>query len=273
MAPASSDCPGSDVQVLDGAVVPQVRRSRGELRQMVLAAGREVLLSEGLGTGAEHLSFKRVLTHVAATTGVRVTNASVIGRIWENQEEFQLDVVNAVAGIQGDEGVLASSEALAGVLERIDPSTPALRRAWLGELIRVACEGYLEAASTSSAAIQMALVTYVSASQTASADNRLITSFRAVNDDLIARYGELYELGLAACGWRLKASHSMHEVAAVISAVTEGVLLHRLVDPEAFRPVVQPSAVAPGDVEWNTLAVAMNCLVEFYAEPDPDWTG
>ena len=255
--------------MLDGTSVPQVRRSRAELREMVVAAGREVLLSEGLGTGAEHLSFKRVLSHVAATTGVRVTNASVIGRIWENQEQSQLDVINSVAGIQGGRRRRRHPRGAGGRDPPDRPVDPALRRAWLGELIRAACERYLEAASTSAATIQTALETDVVASQTASADNRLITSFREVNDRLTARYADLYDLGLASCGWRLMDPRSMHDVASAISAVAEGVLLHRLVDPDALRPTVLPSEVTAGDVEWNTLAVTMDCPVEFYAEPDP----
>lgn len=249
----------------------RVRRSREELREIVLEAGRDVLLSEGLGTGAEHLSFKRVLSHVAATRGIRVTNASVIGRIWENQEEFQLDVINSVANIQGDEEAAATYEVLAEALGRVDVSTPELRRASLAELIRVACEQYMAAASTSAATIQMALVTYVAASQTTSADNPLIASFRATNSRLTARYQELYGLGLQACGWRIRPAHSMHDVAALISAVAEGILLHQLVDPDAFRPTVQVSPLDGAEVEWTAHGVTMNSLVDFYCEPDPDW--
>ena len=75
---------------------PKVRRTREELQELILEAGRELLLSEGLGTGAEHLTFKRVLALVEATTGIRVTNASVIRRIWDNQEEFQLEVIQSI---------------------------------------------------------------------------------------------------------------------------------------------------------------------------------
>ena len=249
------------------------RRSREELREIVLDAGRELLLSEGLGTGAEHLSFKRVLAHVAATRGIRVTNASVIGRIWDNQEEFQLDVIDSVADAQGDEDVSLTSEALAEVLGRVDTSTPERRRASLGELVRVACARYMEAASTSAATTQMALVTYVAASQTASTDHRILESIRRTNDRLTAGYEELYELGLRACGWRIRPRYSMHEVASLIAAVAEGILLHRLVDPDAVRPVVQVSPLDGSEVEWSPHAVTMNCLVDFYAEPDPDWPG
>jgi hypothetical protein len=249
-----------------------VRRSREELREIVLEAGRDVLLTEGLGTGAEHLSFKRVLSHVAATQGIRITNASVIGRIWGNQEEFQLDVVNTIANIQGDEEASVTTEALEAVLVRLDVSTPELRRASLAELIRVSCAEYMVAASTSAATIQMALVSYVAASQTAASDNRLINSFRSTNRRLTARYEELYTHGLHACGWRIRPEYSMHEVASLLSAVAEGILLHQLVDPVAFLPIVLASGLDGSEVEWTQHGITMNSLVDFFAEPDPAWS-
>jgi hypothetical protein len=265
---ASPDA-GEDVHA-DAA--PRVRRSRAELREIVLEAGRDILLTEGLGTGAEHLSFKRVLSHVAATRGIRVTNASVIGRIWGNQEQFQLDVINSIANIQGDEEALVTTEALETVLERLDVSTPELRRASLAELIRVSCAQYMAAASTSAATIQMALVSYIAASQTASSDNRLIDSYRSTNQRLTARYEELYLLGLSACGWRIRPQYSMHEVASLLSAIAEGILLHQQVDPQAFSPIVLPSGLDGSAVEWTQQGITMNSLVDFFAEPDPDWT-
>ena len=57
------------------------RRTRDELHQLVLHAGNELLLEEGLGTGDEHLTSKQDFERLEATSGVRVTNASVIGRI------------------------------------------------------------------------------------------------------------------------------------------------------------------------------------------------
>ena len=63
----------------------------------LIAAVRAILDEDGLGIGAGDLTFKRVFDHVEATTGVRLTNASVIRRVCENQEEFQADVLAASA--------------------------------------------------------------------------------------------------------------------------------------------------------------------------------
>src|ERR1700734_1429918 len=79
------------------------RRSREEIRLLMMTAGLDLLAEEGLGIGAEELTFKRVFDRVEASTGKRLTNASVIRRVWTNQAEFQDDVLSAVA-MAGDGG-------------------------------------------------------------------------------------------------------------------------------------------------------------------------
>jgi hypothetical protein len=206
-------------------VAAKVRRTRDELRDLVLEAGRDLLMSEGLGTGAEHLTFKRVLAHVEETTGVRVTNASVIRRIWDNQEEFQLEEIRSVADIQGDLEVEATSQAFDEAVAMVDLNSPELRRASLSELIRISCAEYISSASTSDAAIQMALATYISANSRSGRGSPLVESFRMTNDRLTRRYMELYEAGLQLVGWRMKPGLSLRDAASVISALAEGVLM------------------------------------------------
>jgi hypothetical protein len=255
-------------QAVGGA--PRARRTREELREIVLAAGRDVLLSEGLGSGAEHLSFKRVLDHVASSQGIRITNASVIGRIWENQEEFQSDVVRSIVDHQVDSEFDSSLEAWGDVLADLDVSTPEMRRASLGELIRVTCARYLDTASTSTATIQMALVTYIAAGMGVGQDGGLVDSFRETSGRMTLRYLDLYQAGLDIVGWRVRPGQSLRDAALLFSAVAEGILLHRVVDPDAFRPIHRPRLLDGQEVEWTALAVTMDALVDVYAEPDPD---
>ena len=255
-----------------GARQPRVRRTREELRAIVLGAGREVLLSEGLGSGAEHLTFKRVLAHVEATQGIRITNASVIRRIWDNQEQFQLEVIRSIVDEQGDRELVAAGAAFDAALSLLDVSTPELRRASLGELIRVSCAGYLASASTSDATIQMALATYISANLHTSAGSALVEPFRRTNDRLTEEYVALYRVGLGLVGFRVAPDRSIEDAASVVSALAEGVLMRMVAEPGVLATI---SLVRPMDgstVEWSLLAVGMNAIVDFFIEPDPDWS-
>ena len=249
------------------------RRSREELHDLVLTAGREVLLSEGLGTGAEHLTFKRVLAHLEATQGIRVTNASVIRRIWDNQEEFQLEVVRSILDAQGDAEVDVSSQALDEAMANIDVSSPEARRASLAELIRTSCAAFLDTASGSEASIKMALGTYITANGLAGGDSPLVEQFRQINGRLTDRYEQLYEAGLAVCGWRIRDGFSLHDASVTLSALAEGVVMRMMVEPEVNHTVVQVRPSDGAEVEWSLLAIGMNALVDYYAEPDPDWAG
>ena len=100
-----------------------------------------------------------------------MTNASVIGRIWDNQEDFQTDVVRSLVEDRATRR-WRTPRVLLEAIGRIDLSTPELRRASLAELIRVSCAEYLRTASSSSATIQTALVTYLAAAHRTAATRR-----------------------------------------------------------------------------------------------------
>ena len=63
----------------------------------MLETGREILQEEGIQTGSTNLTFKRVFDRVERDTGRRLSNASVIKRIWDNQADYQADVLVAIA--------------------------------------------------------------------------------------------------------------------------------------------------------------------------------
>jgi hypothetical protein len=254
-----------------GAEVPKTRRSREELRELILESGREVLLSEGLGTGAEHLTFKRVLAHVETTTGIRVTNASVIRRIWDNQEEFQLDVIRSIVNDQGDREFASTSKVFEEAVGMVDVSTPELRRASLGELIRVSCAEYIQSASSSDAAIQMALATYISANLHTSAGSPLVGPFQSLNHRFTEEYMVLYQAGLDLVGWRIRPGLKLEDAAATISSLAEGVLMRMVAEPGVLATIAQVRPMDGVTVEWTLLAVGINQIVDFFAEPDPDW--
>ena len=99
------------------------RRSREELRALLLAAGRSILLEEGLGPGADALNFKRAFDLVEAETGFKLTNASVIGRVWGNLADYQTDVLVELASDTSRSNVPEVAELVAGVLAGCDLSS------------------------------------------------------------------------------------------------------------------------------------------------------
>jgi len=116
----------------------QRKQTREELRVLLLDTGRAILQEEGLGTGAEALTFKRVFDRVEKETGVRLTNASIIRRVWDNQAEFQADVLVSIATDDGSAEIEYTEAAIAQFLEELDVSSPEGRWRSAAELCRVA---------------------------------------------------------------------------------------------------------------------------------------
>ena len=251
---------------------PKTRRSREELRALIMEAGREVLQSEGLGNGIEHITFKRVFAHLEATRGLRVTNASVIRRIWDNQEDFQGELIGTIIDAQIDLEVAAVAESVEELTAHVDLSTPELRRGSLAEIIRVASANYLKAASGSDAAIQMALITYVLANPRSDAVAPRRGRFRRTDEWLSGEYQSIYLAALELVGWRIRPGLSIDDASDAITALADGVVMRMITDVDAARTITQIRPMDGAEVEWTLLAIGTNQIVEFFAEPDPAWS-
>ena len=128
----------------------QPRHNREELRELLLQTGQAILREEGLGTGAEVLTFKRVFDRVESDAGIRLTNASVIRRMWENQAEFQSDVLVAIAEDNNADELDRTVEAVAPILATVDLTTRESRQQALREICRVGGAANMDAVRESS---------------------------------------------------------------------------------------------------------------------------
>jgi len=126
----------------------QTKQTREELRAALLEAGREILLEEGLEPGSSNLTFKRAFDRVEKKTGLRLTNASVIRRVWENQADYQADVLVAIAQDEERPEAELTVRAIADVFVGIDLSTVESRAHALREVCRVGGEANGDAIPT-----------------------------------------------------------------------------------------------------------------------------
>ena len=69
------------------------RIKREELRDLLLSEGVALLLDEGVQVGLGSVTFPRVFERVEASTGRRITAASVYERLWASQSDFQWEVL------------------------------------------------------------------------------------------------------------------------------------------------------------------------------------
>ena len=71
------------------------RRSRSQLRELVLTAAVELLFRDGAQLRPDLLTYSTVLKHLQDVQGVTVNRSSIHPRIWTSNEAFRLDVLAA----------------------------------------------------------------------------------------------------------------------------------------------------------------------------------
>lgn len=69
------------------------RRSREELRDLMIEAGCELLHRRGLAFDPPSLTYANVFQHLKATQGVHLHRSQVHGRIWKSQDHYRSEVV------------------------------------------------------------------------------------------------------------------------------------------------------------------------------------
>lgn len=248
------------------------RRTRSELRALVLGAGVEVLRQDGLGTGAEHVTFKRVFERVEATTGVRVTNASVIGRIWDNLADFQSAVLAAVAAEEVVDQENAVLTAVAAAAASVDRSTPEARRDALRELLRVGAEANLDSGTTSRAwATVIGVWALASGARGTPAGDRIHEALRQSHAAADRRSVAATEAMTDFLGLRLRPPFTVGQFTQACTALVEGCALRDRAGAD-IRGVGLPTGPDGSVREWTVLGVGMEALVDQFFELDPDWS-
>jgi hypothetical protein len=250
----------------------QPRQSKEDLRALLLEAGSSILREEGLGTGAEALTFKRVFDRVEEETGIRLTNASIIRRVWENQAEFQTDVLVALASESGEMDVAATVAAVTKVFEGMDRSTPESRLATLRELIRVGGDASILKLRFS-AEWESWMGIWALAPQNKSADHR--QRIKSALSDGYEVYTEQYEQAYrgmtSTLGMRLREKLTLRQFTVLAESLGEGCELRRRVDPRGMGPILRATGPNGEDQPWTLYAIGIEGLVHQFFELDPHW--
>ena len=252
----------------------EVRRRfrRDETRAMFIQAGQAILREEGLGTGGEALTLKRVSDRVHADHGIRFTNASLIGRIWANQSAFQTDVLATIASNDSNAEVEASLDRMAPFLASMDTSTEEARRWTIRELCRVMCAVHIDTLRNSTDWSLWIGIWALTAVGTAPerrrrVDEALRQSYLDVTDQMEAIYRSLLDL----LGFRPRQGLTIRQFAIAVAALTEGCVLRDRVDGAQMNHIVRPTGRDGEDQEWTLFGIALVALVEQFVELDPEW--
>jgi len=240
----------------------------------MMEAGLALLADQGLGVGAGDLTFKRVFDRVESATGVRLSNASVIRRVWENQADFQDAVLMAVAlaGDAGDEGG-AAADALLALLGSIDRSTPQGRLRGLSEMCRVGGAASLQALVDSRSwslwvGVWVLGVTGTPSERVDRLRQALLDGYEAATERWMGLHGTM----VGALGLRMREPFTLRQLTVSVGALVEGCALRGGTEHEA-AVILRPTGPGGAVQEWTLFAVGLEALAHQYLEPDPGWTG
>jgi hypothetical protein len=250
------------------ATLQPTRRSRQELRTSLVEEGREIVLTEGLEAGSSNLTFKRVFDRMEAKTGVRVTNASVIGRIWENQAEFQADVLVSIAR---DEARRAqgSGQRVMAMLTTLDMTTPESRARALREVCRV--EGNASSAAIDQStnwALWLSVVAMANGSAQSDVRARIKSALADGYVSVTKFWSDNFIVLSGLLGVRIRRPWTMDHFSTAAIAYAEGCALRQLVTDRA-EITIRPTGPNGEDQEWSLYAVGLEALAHQFLEPDP----
>jgi hypothetical protein len=249
------------------------RLSHDELHRLFIQAGRDLLREEGLGAIGQTLTFKRVSERVAEETGIRVTNASLIGRVWENQFDYQTDVLATIAADDSRTEIAATVTATVPALRHMDPTSLESRRWTMREVCRMSATANTNALARSTDWLLWIGIWAVSAVGTAPERQKRIESaleqaYRAVTDHMEA----VYRAGMEFVGYRVRAPLTVRQFTIAVAALAEGCVLRMRVDAAHMKGIVRPTGPQGEDQEWTLFGLALEALADAFFELDPEWS-
>ena len=247
----------------------QKRQSKRELRQLMLDTGRAILQEEGIETASNNLTFKRVFDRVERSTGRQITNASVIRRVWENQADYQADVLVEIAHDEQRPEVESTLIAVASVLDDIDLTTVDGRLRGMSEICREAGRASRDSiAESTSWPLWISVVTIATTSSNVDQKDRMCTAL-AEGYGSVADYWEgIYRGLIDHLGLRLRTPRTLHQFSQAVVSLSEGDSLRQHVVRQA-RYLDLPTGPGGELQEWTLYAVTLEALAIQFFEPDP----
>ena len=247
------------------------RRSSATIRELLIEAGLDIVRSEGLSSGAEHLTFKRVFEHLEAQ-GVRLTHASVIRRVFDSQEAYQAEVLRVIAQSDSANIVTVAERVVREVVGGVDLSSPEARMQCLFDICRVGANVASELAQGSPMWRAWIGVWTLAATGDPVAKADLIVAMKSnyvrIAEDAIGHYEQV----MAFLGLRIRSPFAVEHFARAASSLIEGCLLRALVDAEAMAEVSLPTGPDGALLEWTPQSIGLVAIARSMFEFDPDWT-
>lgn len=225
-----------------------------------------------MAAGAEHVTFKRVFERLEGTAGIRITHASVIGRIWQNQEQFQTEVLTRVAELDIPDVDAEIYAAFSGLGE-VDRSTPEERWRTAMEICRVGGEATFNTMVQSRMWPRWMGIWALAVVDAGSRRKQpIVDALLRGEMEATVYYETRYAAAMQQLGLRMRDPFTLRQFAIAIDAYAQGCALRASVDPVASNGIDRPTGPGGASQPWTLFGVGLGALVREFIEVDPDWT-
>jgi len=244
------------------------------MRGILLDVGCPILAEEGLRTGSTNVTSERVFDRLEADTGQRITNASVIRRLWDTEADYRSDVLmEAVQESTRPEAVTAidSIESESGSL---DLTTPGGRGDAVQEVCRTGGNESTRAVACSEtcqlwiSVLAMAIGTMSSEHQ----EEEVRTALALGYEDVTAYWGHQFTVLIDVLGLQLRAPSTMDELVQAVFANSESCALRQKAAGSA-AVVLRPTGPDGEAHQWTLFAVGLEGLVHPFLQAVPAAAG
>jgi hypothetical protein len=253
------------------------RRSREELRTVLLEVGVSLLLERGLVGGAEHVTFSEVFAAAEPVWGSPINPASVYKRIWGTQADFQRDLLLSAASFYPDGEEQPTLAAARAVVTAADLRTPAARRRALGEVCRVAGEVHIRILEQSRPwQIWVGIWALTVSTPTTEDDTNVGPFIQVGHEKATDALQSVLEEVIPAVGYVIAEPYSWEQLALAIGALAEGMALRDRFATDRLLKINrnttdnrgitnEPDTIEPGresqSQSWTLFGVAVEALV------------
>jgi len=249
---------------------PQLHRE--ETRALFIEAGRAILKENGLGAGGDVLTLKRARDRVEADFGVRFVNASLIGRIWKDQFDYQTEVLATIAADDSVSEIEDSLDRVTSMLANLDVRSEASRRWSLQEMCRVVSAVHLDTLRGSTDwALWIGILATTAVGSVPSRQQRIDAALRKSYADVTTQMEAIYTSLLEFIGFRVRSGLTVRQFAIAAAALTEGCVLRDRVDPVEMNGIVRPTGPFGADQEWTLFGLALHGLAEQFFVLNSEW--
>jgi len=251
--------------------IRQRKRSPQEIRDLLMTAGEELALDPSTRGGLAGLTLSGVFEKLQREQGIRLTNASVLGRVFDSAEAFRRAVLVKIASSESEDFVTSSDYVFRKVILKADLTSPERRWDALRETCRVSANIMLDTLAASQTwRVWLGILAYAIAEPEVNAD--LVEALKISYHRLDQQSRDAYSEALQILGFRTREPRGLDYFSLWADTLAEGVGIRMLVEPDSFKGIMLPTGVNGKKQRWTMFSLGFWALATQIVELDPEWT-